>query len=100
VEEEGHSYRATCKLICLAVVVLVVCSRAIAAHSHNIGKHCARAVVLVRIKEDAEALELVCRTEDVAWNGALLGEPHCEAVAIKVTLAGDFELELDLCRVS
>ena len=96
----GHSYRATGELVRLAVVVLVVRCLPIATHSHDIGKHCAGAVVLVRIKKDAEALELVGGTEDVARSGALLGEPHSEAVAIQIALASDFELEFDLCRVS
>jgi hypothetical protein len=34
--------------------------------------------------------------ENVSWLRALLGEPHGEAVAIKVPLAVDLELESDL----
>jgi hypothetical protein len=94
------TYRATGKLVCLAVVVLVVCSLPVTIHSHDVGKHCAGAVVLVCIEEDTEALELVGRTEDVALGGALLGEPHCEAVAIQVALAANLELYLNLGRVS
>jgi hypothetical protein len=34
--------------------------------------------------------------EDVAWLCALLGEPHGEAIAVEVALAGDLELEFNL----
>ena len=90
------THRASSELVRLAVVVLVVDGVAVTLHSHDVGKHCAWAVVLVGIEEKAEALKLVCVTEDVSWLGALLGEPHSEAVAVEIALSVDLELEKDL----
>lgn len=95
-EDRGISYRASSKLIRLAIVVLVVDRAAIAAHSHDVWEHGTRAVVLVRIEEEAQTLELVCMTKDVSRLGSLLGEPHCEAVAIQIALTADLKLELNL----
>lgn len=90
------TYRASSDLVGLTIVVLVIRGLPITVHSHDVGEYCARAVVLVRIEEEAKALELVCVTEDVSWLSALLGEPHCEAVAVEVALAVNLELELNL----
>jgi hypothetical protein len=90
------THRASSEFVRLAVVVLIIRRVAVTLHSHNVRKHSAWAVVLVGIEEEAEALELVCVTEDVSWLRALLGEPHCEAVAVEVALSVDLELESDL----
>jgi hypothetical protein len=66
---------------------------AIALHRHYVGKHGAWSVVLIRVEEETESLELVCVAEDVAWLRALLSEPHCKAIAVEVALAVDLELE-------
>lgn len=58
-EAVGMTYRAAGHLVGLAVVVLVIRRVSVAVHSHDIGEHGAGAVVLVRVEEDAEALELV-----------------------------------------
>jgi hypothetical protein len=69
------AYRAAGELVGLAVVVLVVSSLSVTVHSHDVGKDGARAVVFVCIKKDTEAFEFVGRAEDIALEGALLGEP-------------------------
>jgi hypothetical protein len=94
--ETSSTYGAAGNLVGLAVVVLVVGRVSIPIHSHDVGKHGAGAVVLVCVEEEAEALELVSMAKDVSWLGALLGEPHGEAVAVEVALAVDLELECDL----
>ena len=90
------AYRAAGDLVRLAVVVLVVGRLAVAVHGHDVGEDGARAVVLVRVDEDAQALELVGMAKDRPWLRALLGEPHGEAVAVEVALAMDLELDGDL----
>jgi hypothetical protein len=90
------AYRAPSDLVRLAVVVLIIDGRSVAIHSHDVREDGAWSVVLIRVEEDTESLELVCVTEDIARLRALLGEPHSEAVAIQVALAGDLELELNL----
>lgn len=91
-----RTYRASSKLICLSVIVLVIWRLSITVHSHDVGKHRAGPVILIRIEEDAEAFEVVLRSEDWAGCCALLGEPHCETVAVEVALAGDLEFHHDL----
>lgn len=73
---------------------LVVGSLAVAHHGHDVGKRSAGTVVLVRIEEDTQTLEVVRRTEDRTLSGALLGEPHGETIAVQV--AGPFDLEFNL----
>lgn len=73
---------------------LVVGSLAIAHHGHDVGERSAGTVVLVRVKEDTQTLKVIRRTEDRALGGALLGEPHGEAIAVQV--AGTFDLEFNL----
>ena len=90
------TYRAASNLVGLAISVLLVRCVPIAVHSHDIGKHSPRTVVLVRIEEDAQALKLVHRTEDWAGCCALLGEPHCEAIAVEIALAVYLEVNQDL----
>lgn len=96
--EEGkrRTHTTPGNLIRLAVIVLVIRRLPIAAHSHDIGKDGAGPVVLVRIEEDAETLEVVCGTEDRSGGSALLGEPHGHAVAVEVALAVDLELDQNL----
>ncbi len=89
-------YRAACHLVRLAIVVLVVWRLAVAVHGHDVGEDGARAVVLVGVDEDTEALELVSVAKDRPWLRALLGEPNGEAVAVEVALAMDLELNRDL----
>jgi hypothetical protein len=90
------AYRAAGDLVRLAVVVLVVDGLAVAVHGHDVGEDGAGAVVLVRVDEDAQALELVGVAKDGPWLRALLGEPHGEAVAVEVALAMDLEFDRDL----
>lgn len=91
-----ESYRASSNLVRLAVVVLVIRCLSIAIHGHDVWEHRARAVVLVRIDEDAEALKLVGVAKYRPRLRALLGEPHGEAVAVEVALAMDLEFNRDL----
>lgn len=93
---DGTAYRTSSDLIGLAVIVLIIGGLSVAAHGHDVGEHGAWAVVLVCVEEETEALELVRVAEDVAWLGALLGEPHGKTVTVEVALAGDFELEYNL----
>lgn len=92
----GSTYGASSDLIGLAVVVFVVGRVSISVHGHDVGEHGTGAVVLVCVEEEAEALKLVCMTEDVSWLRALLGEPHGEAIAVEIALTVDLELECDL----
>lgn len=80
----------------LAIRILVIRRLAIANHSHDVGEDNAGSVVLVCVKEDSEAFEVVGATENRALLRALLSEPHGKAVAIKCVLAVDLELHLDL----
>ena len=92
----GWAYRASSKFVRLAVVVLVIGRVAVAVHGHDVGEHGARAVVLVRIDEQTEALELVGVAKDRPRLRALLGEPHGKAIAVEVALAVDLEFDNDL----
>jgi hypothetical protein len=90
------AYRASGDFVRLAVVVLVISCLPVAVHGHNIREHGARAVVLVRIEKDAETLELVYRSKDWSRLSALLREPHCETISVKVALAIDLKLDRHL----
>ena len=90
------TYGASGQFVILAIMVLVVGGLAIPVHGHDIRKHGSGSIVLIRIEEDAETLEFVLRAEDGALVGALLGEPHGEAVAVEGVLAMDLEFEFDL----
>jgi hypothetical protein len=92
----GSTYRASGDLVRLAVIVLIVDSLSITVHGHDVWEHSARSIVLVCVEEDTETLELVCVAEDIARLCALLGEPHGEAIAVKVALAVDLEFEENL----
>ena len=94
--EGTKTYRAAGDLVCLAVDVLVVLGLAITVHGHDVWEHGARAVVLVCVNEDTEALEVVGVTKDGSWLRALLGEPHGEAVAVEIALAMDLEFDRNL----
>ena len=90
------SYRAPGDLVRLAVVVLVIGRVAVTAHGHDVGEHSTRAVVLVRVDEEPETLELVGVAKDRPRLRALLGEPHGKAIAVEVALAVDLEFDNDL----
>jgi hypothetical protein len=90
------AYRAASDFVGLAVVVLIIRSRAVAVHGHDVREHGAWAIVLVCVKEETEALKLVCVAKDIARLPALLGEPHGESIAVEVALAGNLELEFNL----
>jgi hypothetical protein len=92
----GMTYRASGDLVCLAVIVLIVDSLSVAIHGHNVGEHSAWSVVLVRVEEDTETLELVRVAEYIAGLCALLGEPHGETITVEVALAMDLELKENL----
>lgn len=93
------THRASSKLVSLAVVRLVVGGLAVTHHGHDVGERDTGAVVLVGIEEDTETLETVCRTEDRALRGALLGEPKREAITVQVAIAVDLEFQFDLEKV-
>lgn len=67
----------------------------VSKHGHDIGEDDAGAVVLVRVDENAQALELVGVAKDGSELASLLGDPHGEAIAIQLVLAMDLELDLD-----
>lgn len=94
------TYRASGQLVGLAVVRLVVRGLSVAHHRHNVGKRDTWAVVLVRVDKDSQTLKSVCRSEDRALCGALLGEPERKAIAVQIALAVNFEFQLDLSGVS
>jgi hypothetical protein len=75
---------------------LVVRGFPITHHGHDVGERHAGAVVLIGVEEDTETLEFVCRTEDRALCGALLGEPKRKPITVQIAIAVDLELELDL----
>lgn len=79
---------------------LIICGLPVTHHRHNVREGDAWAVVLVGVDEDTKTLKPVCRSEDRALCGTLLGEPEGEAIAVQVTLAVEFEFELDLWGVS
>lgn len=92
--------RATGYLVRLAVVVLVVWRLAVTQHGHHVGEDCAGAIVFVGVKEDAETLKVISRTEDGAWRCALLREPHGHAVAVEVPIPMNLKLDFDLQYVN
>jgi hypothetical protein len=93
---EEKTYRTASEFVGLAVVGLVIGSVSITLHSHDIGKHNTRSVVLVRVEEDTQTLEFIL----VAKHGTLLCSvgchPHGEAITEEVALAIDVEFNLDL----
>ena len=80
-----------------AVVVFIVALGAIADHGHYVGEDGAGSIILVCVEEDSEAFEAVGAAEDGAGSCALFGEPHGEAVAVKVAVAVDSEFNFNLC---
>jgi hypothetical protein len=81
-------------------VVFVVGFLPVADHGHDVREDGAGLVVLVGVEEDSETFQTVGAAEDVAACCALLGEPHCEAVAVEGAGAVDFEFEFDLFVLS
>jgi hypothetical protein len=90
------AYRAASDFVGLAVVVLIIRSRAVAVHGQDVREDSAWAVVLVCVEEETQSLELVGVAKDIARLTALLREPHGEAIAVEVALAGNLELEFNL----
>lgn len=93
--------RATRQLVRLAIIGLVVVCLAVADHGHNVREDHAGPVVLVRVEEDAETLELVHATEYRPDLATILRHPKCETVAIEIALPANLELDFDLpirCR--
>lgn len=88
--------RTASELAVLAVVVLVVRLLAVAVHRHDVGKHDARSVVLVRVDKDAQAFKVVDAAKDGAHLPALLGKPHGEAVAKELVFARNLKLDFNL----
>lgn len=64
-------------------------------HSHDIWKRNTGPIILVRIKEDTQTLELVRRTKDRTLCSALLSEPESKAITMQAPGAVDLELEFD-----
>lgn len=90
------TYGAAGQFVCLAIVILVVKCLAVAVHGHDVGEYGAGSVVLIRVEEDTEALELVDGAKYRALLCALLGEPECETIAIQSVLTVDLKFELNL----
>lgn len=63
-------------------MILVVASLAITHHGHDVGKGHSRAVILVSIKEDAEALEVIRGAKNRALSSTLLCEPQGESIPV------------------
>lgn len=78
---------------------LVVGGLPITHHGHDVREGDTGAVVLIGVKEDAETLEFICRTEDGALRGTLLGEPERKPIAMQVAGTVDLELELNLAGI-
>lgn len=78
----GDPYRATGKFIGLAVMCLVVAGLSVAHHGHDVRERGSGAVVLVRVEEDTQSLEVVSRSEDGTLRRALLGQPHSEPITV------------------
>ena len=89
-------YRTSSDLVRLAVIVFVVCRLTISVHGHYVGEHRARAVILIRVEENAETFKLVYMTKDVPRLGSLLSDPHGETITVEIALAVDVEFELNL----
>ena len=64
-------------------------------HRHHIREDHPRAVILVGIKEDCEALKVICGSKHGAGGAALLGDPHGHAIAVEVAFSVDLKLEFD-----
>lgn len=75
---------------------LVIVRLSITHHSHDKRKRGTGAVVLVRVEEYTETLEVICRAKDRALHCALLSEPQGESIAVQVTVSMDFEFEFNL----
>jgi hypothetical protein len=78
---------------------LVVAGLPITHHGHDVRERNTGAVVLIGVKEDTETLESICRTENRALRGALLGEPERKSITMQVAGAVDLELELNLAGI-
>lgn len=91
-----EAYGASCELVRLAIIVLVIFCVSIAVHSHYVRKDGSRSVVLVGIEEYAQTLELVLKSKNLPALCALLGEPHSKTVTVEVALSMDLKLDQDL----
>lgn len=78
---------------------LVIGSVPITHHGHDVRERHTGAVVLVSVEENTETLESVCRTENRALRGALLGEPERKSITMQVAGAMDLELEFNLAGI-
>lgn len=90
------TYRTSRYLVSLAIVVFIVRGLPITIHSHDVRENSAWSVILVRIEEYTETLEVVCMAKHIARLCALLREPHRKSIAIEVTLSADLELDQNL----
>jgi hypothetical protein len=93
------THRATGQLVRLSVVRLVVGGLPITHHGHDVRERNTGAVVLIGVKEDTETLKFICRTENRALRGALLGEPERKSITMQVAGAVNLELELNLAGI-
>lgn len=90
------AYRAAGDFVCFAVVVLVVWRLSVTGHGHDIREHGSGSVILVGVEEDTEAFEPVRGAKDIARSGALLCEPHSEAVTEQAALSMNLKLHQNL----
>lgn len=90
------TYRAASNLVLLSVMIFVVFDRGIPHHGHDVWEHHPWSLVLVRVDEDSETLEIVGRAKDRSGGGSLFGEPDGHSIAVEVTLAVDLELDFNL----
>jgi len=88
-------YRTASKLIGLAVMSLIIRRMSIPQHSHDIGKHHSRAIVLVRVEENTQTLKVILVAKHWTLLSAVGSHPHGEAIAEEVSLAIDVELDFD-----
>lgn len=79
----------------LSVMIMVVTGLAVSQHGRDVGEHNSRTVVLIGVEEDSKTLEFVNRAENGTGKGALLRDPHGEAVAVEMVVAVDFEFPFD-----
>lgn len=74
---------------------MVIIRSAVAQHGRDVRENDTGAVVLVSIKKETKAFELVNGAEDGALESALFGYPHSHAVAEEVVGAMDLVFPFD-----